>query len=98
MASALLELNELVKLAVAVLPLAAAALPYPLISWSAVTLVDVLVTVLVTVLESVLELPFAWTAVEFSFAAAPLPLCVEVAVAVCEFLLPSSLLFVGFAK
>ncbi len=57
-AIARLLLNELVKFAVAVLPLAAAALPYPLMSWSVwfleLVLVDVRVDVLVDVSVAVL--------------------------------------------
>src|SRR5690349_9586829 len=98
-ATALLLLNELLKLAVAVLPLFAAAVPYP--SALALPLLSRLSPVLLLFFWSELfELSLTCDAVEFSFAFGPAPVCVEVAVAVCVLSRTrrASDVFVGFAQ
>ncbi|AZG16099.1 hypothetical protein EHF44_22030 [Cupriavidus pauculus] len=104
-ASARLELNALLKLAVAVPPLAAAALPMPpsscvvrLRDWVLVWVVvrvEVRVELSVAVRVSVL---LSWYVFEYSLADAPAPLCVEVAVAVLVLSPSPWLLLVGFAQ
>ncbi|MEK7694723.1 MAG: hypothetical protein AAB419_04835 [Pseudomonadota bacterium] len=62
-------------------------------------LVVVLVVFFVLLVVDEEEFPLAWRAVEFSFADAPAPLCVDVAVAFWVLVVPVfSLLFVGFAS
>jgi hypothetical protein len=99
-------LNELLKFAVAVLPLLAAAEPWPsaealpsllrLSPLSVVVLVLVVVLVSVSVLVVVLvlvlvEVELSRVALEYSFACGPAPLWVEFAVAVCVFESPFTL-------